>query len=156
MKIVEGNLLDMAINGDFDVIIHGCNCFCNFGAGIALQILKRFPEAYERDKQTEFADKGKLGTYTFANIVRGKNTFNIVNAYTQYGCGTDKVRCDYEALDTVFNKIAFVYNGLRIGYPKIGAGLAGGDWEIISEIIDRNFIDQDHTLVMLPLLVKGI
>jgi O-acetyl-ADP-ribose deacetylase (regulator of RNase III) len=150
MKIVEGNLLDMAMNGDFDVIIHGCNCFCNMGAGIALQIARRFPEAYEIDKQTEYADKNKLGTYSFAKIVRNGIMFHIVNAYTQYGCGIDRVRCDYDALDTILNKIAFAYNGLRIGYPKIGAGLAGGDWNVIYEIIEKQLEGQHHTLVILP------
>jgi O-acetyl-ADP-ribose deacetylase (regulator of RNase III) len=149
MKIVNGNLLYMAMNDDFDVIIHGCNCFCNFGAGIALEILKQFPEAYEADKQTAFADKGKLGTYTFANICRGKHTFTVVNAYTQYPWNRNEIQCDYWAIDAVFKKIAFAYNGLRIGYPKIGAGLAGGDWEVISKIIEYNLIDQDHTLVLL-------
>ena len=149
MKIVEGNLLDMAVNGDFDVIIHGCNCFCNFGAGIALQILNRFPEAFEADKQTEFGDVNKLGTYTFARIVRKGKQFHLINAYTQYGCGVDKVQCRYDAMDEVFGKIAFTYNEMRIGYPKIGAGLAGGDWEVISKIIDRQLEGQDHTLVVL-------
>lgn len=139
----------MAKNGDFDVIIHGCNCFCNFGAGIALQILNQFPEAYEKDKATEVGDESKLGTYTSAPIVRNGRQFTLVNAYTQYGCGVDKVRCDYDALDTIFKSIAIDFNGLRIGYPKIGAGLAGGDWEIISKIIDKNLEDQDHTLVLL-------
>lgn len=38
MKVITGNLIKLAINGDFDVIIHGCNCFCKMGAGIAKQI----------------------------------------------------------------------------------------------------------------------
>ncbi len=150
MKIVEGDLLAKARNGDFDVIIHGCNCFCNFGAGIALQIMQQFPEAYEMDKTTEYADKKKIGTYSFVRIVRNGKMFHIVNAYTQYEYGIDKIRCNYNAIDSVFRKISDVYNGKRIGYPKIGAGLAGGDWNIISEIIERNLIDQDHTLVILP------
>lgn len=149
MQIVNGNLLYMAKNGDFDVIIHGCNCFCNFGAGIALQILNQFPEAYEKDKATKVGDESKLGTYTSVPIVRMGRQFTLVNAYTQYGCGVDKIRCDYDALNKVFESIAINFNGLRIGYPKIGAGLAGGDWEIISKIIDTALEDQDHTLVLL-------
>ena len=39
------------------------------------------------------------------------------------------------------------YKGKRIGYPLIGAGLAGGDWAVISEIIDQELVDVDHTLV---------
>jgi len=39
--------------------------------------------------------------------------------------------------------------GQRIGYPKIGAGLAGGDWEIIAAIIiiEEELAGEDHTLV---------
>ena len=36
----------------------------------------------------------------------------------------------------------------RIGYPKIGAGLAGGDWSIIEKIIDEELQGTDHTLVI--------
>ena len=51
-----------------------------------------------------------------------------------------------------FQNIYITYNNknLRIGYPKIGAGLAGGDWTIISKIIDEELKDIDHTLVELP------
>ena len=36
----------------------------------------------------------------------------------------------------------------RIGSPMIGAGLAGGDWGIISNIIDECLEGMDHTLVV--------
>ena len=35
MKIIKGNLISLALAGEFEVIIHGCNCFCTMGAGIA-------------------------------------------------------------------------------------------------------------------------
>ena len=62
MKIVEGNLLDMAVNGDFDVIIHGCNCFCNMGAGIALQIMERRARLFGLDAPTKVANTDPTGT----------------------------------------------------------------------------------------------
>jgi O-acetyl-ADP-ribose deacetylase (regulator of RNase III) len=49
--------------------------------------------------------------------------------------------------ETDYPEVAFA--GKRIGYPKIGAGLAGGDWSIIEEIIDRELEGEDHTLVYL-------
>ncbi|MER8782100.1 hypothetical protein NKH60_12735 [Mesorhizobium sp. M1006] len=39
------------------------------------------------------------------------------------------------------------FAGKRIGYPKIGAGLAGGDWETIASIINDELAGEDHTLV---------
>lgn len=45
MNQITGDLLDLAEQGHFDVILHGCNCQCTMGAGIALAIKRRFPEA---------------------------------------------------------------------------------------------------------------
>ena len=35
----------------------------------------------------------------------------------------------------------------QIGYPGIGAGLAKGDWSVISNIIDVELAGEEHTLV---------
>ena len=39
------------------------------------------------------------------------------------------------------------FAGTRIGYPLIGAGLAKGDWQVISKIIEEELEGEDHTLV---------
>ncbi|MFZ6679409.1 hypothetical protein [Undibacterium sp. Tian12W] len=36
---------------------------------------------------------------------------------------------------------------MRLAYPLIGAGLAGGDWVKIAAIIDEELDGMDHTLV---------
>jgi hypothetical protein len=41
------------------------------------------------------------------------------------------------------------FAGKRIGYPLIGAGLAGGDWKVIESIIQQELDGEDHTLVKL-------
>ena len=49
---------------------------------------------------------------------------------------------------TKFKSLAIVFEGKRIGFPKIGAGLARGDWAIIEEIIENNLEGMcDYTLV---------
>lgn len=35
MKTIKGDLIQLALANEFDVIIHGCNCFCTMGKGIA-------------------------------------------------------------------------------------------------------------------------
>jgi O-acetyl-ADP-ribose deacetylase (regulator of RNase III) len=39
------------------------------------------------------------------------------------------------------------YAGCRIGYPALGAGLAGGDWTLIAAIIDEELTGEDHVFV---------
>jgi len=149
MKQLDGNLLDMAENGDFDVIIHGCNCFNTMGAGIADQIRKRYPGAYLADCTTTKGNYEKLGNFTsYVQPMSNGNMFVIINAYTQFGFSSKKMNVDYRAIQSVMRTINKIYAGKRIGYPMIGAGLAGGDWGIISKIIDIELTDVDHTLIV--------
>lgn len=144
MKTVKGDLIKMALNGEFDVIAHGCNCHCCMGAGIADTIANEFPKALIADCKTTVGDDSKLGTYSVAQ----ERGVTVVNAYTQYNYTYNKIDVDYDALRSCFKKIKKDFSGQRIGYPLIGAGLAGGDWNIISNIIDEELEGEDHTLVL--------
>ncbi|MFC1516864.1 macro domain-containing protein [Thermodesulfobacteriota bacterium] len=147
MKTVKGDLIKLALDGKFDVIIHGCNCYCTMGAGIARVIKNEFPEAYEADCKTEKGSKSKLGSYTYATVDRDSHRITVINAYTQHHYQGEGVKANYEAIRSVFESIKKDFSGKRIGYPKIGAGLAGGDWTIISKIIDDALEGENHTLV---------
>ncbi|QDP00045.1 macro domain-containing protein [Thalassotalea sp. PS06] len=147
MNDVEGDLIELALNGEFDVIVHGCNCFCTMGAGLAKAIKFEFPEAYQADLETEKGSEDKLGKYSQVTVQRGNHKITILNAYTQFHWRGRGVKADYNAIKEVFSNIKTEFCGKRIGYPLIGAGLAGGDWNIISEIIDSKLMGERHTLV---------
>lgn len=149
MNTVQGDLLHLALEGRFDVIIHGCNCQCAMGKGIALSVKRRFPEAYDADLRTIKGDRAKLGTFTAATIDRPPVRFVVVNAYTQFDWWSEGVRADYDAIRSAFRKIKQAFPGRRIGYAKIGAGLAKGNWPTIAAIIDEELAREDHTLVEL-------
>ena len=144
MKIVTGDLITLALKGEFDVIIHGCNCYNTMGAGIARAVRDRLPEAFAADRATVKGDLGKLGTYTSAEIVRDDVRF------TQGNYRGSGALVDYDAIRSNFRAVAKNFPDARIGYPKIGAGLAGGDWDRIAAIIDEELEGCDHTLVVLP------
>lgn len=148
MKTVTGDLLQLALDGHFDIIIHGCNCFCTMGAGIAKAIRLEFPEALSADADTQTGDKHKLGSYSHATVNRDGHTITIINGYTQHNYSGKSVLVDYKAVSSLFAQLKEKYSGKRMGYPKIGAGLAGGDWNIISAIIDKELYEEDHTLVV--------
>ncbi len=148
MKIIKGNLITLALDGHFDVIVHGCNCFCTMGAGIARAIQDEFPEAYAADLATIKGDRNKLGDFSFATVKRNEHEITIVNGYTQYQFHGKSLLVDYDAVQRLFQKVKQQFIGKRIGYPKIGAGLAGGDWEKISQIIDHELAGENHSLVV--------
>lgn len=150
MNHVVGDLIALALEGHFDVIVHGCNCFCTMGAGIARVIQEEFPEAYAADLVTIKGDRNKLGTYSYATVKRDEHQITIINAYTQFHYSGDDILVDYQAVRKVFSQLKTDYPKSRIGYPKIGSGLAGGDWTRIARIIEEELEGENHTLVVLP------
>jgi O-acetyl-ADP-ribose deacetylase (regulator of RNase III) len=138
------------------------------GAGIAPQIAKAFPEAEEADNETARGDVEKLGTFSYADITQNDGeTLTVHNLYTQFGTGgraKGVPDVDYEALRSAFKLLnaevknlsegrdggwyEFVGVEQLCGIPMIGAGLAGGDWEIISKIINEVTPDMKIELVV--------
>ena len=150
MKYIDGDLIDLARNGKFDVIVHGCNCHCQMGAGIAKQIRSECKEAYLADRVTIPGDKSKLGTITVATIEPTSpehKPFIVVNAYTQYNYTREGVAADYDAIRSAMKLIQIKFHGKSIGLPLIGAGLAGGDWNVIERIICEELAYENVTIV---------
>ena len=138
MKIVKGNLIDMAEAGEFDIIVQGCNCHCTMGSGIAREIRERYPQTYMADLSTKQGDYNKLGNYTMASsstkppssFNSDESTFVIINAYTQYNFNKNwetKDVFEYDSFKLILQKLAHEYPISRFGFTMIGMGLAGGN-----------------------------
>jgi O-acetyl-ADP-ribose deacetylase (regulator of RNase III) len=146
-KEIEGDLIDLAFQGKFDVITHGCNCFCVMGAGIAIQMKQHFNcNTYPLENIVYRGDINKLGQ------IEGKFIPNlelvVINSYTQYFYNAYEPMFDYEAFALCMRKINRLYTGKQIGLPQIGAGLAKGDWNIIKEIIKKELSGCHVTVVI--------
>lgn len=131
----KGNLLAMAQAGDFDVIVHGCNCQVDMGGGIAKQIAEQYPEVADLDASFNemFVHKAlMLGNIEWTDV--DDDAFTIVNGYTQLmgGSGT----FSYAALELVLMKVGAVFAGKRIGLPYIGCGIAGGDQNKVVDLFE--------------------
>lgn len=140
----KGNLLDAFANGDVNIIAHQCNCFNTMGSGIAPQIARRWPTVQEADDATIPGEKAKLGKFTHAWVEDGV-VFNLYGQF-YYGrkAGGDT---DYVALGESLRRMKewidnhYIADIPLIGFPKIGCGLGGGDWEIVSKMIEYVFHD---------------
>jgi O-acetyl-ADP-ribose deacetylase (regulator of RNase III) len=135
LKHTKGNLLDLAEQGAFDVIVQGCNCFNTMGSGIAREIRERYPMAYEVDQLTEQGDIMKLGCWTEVE----PSTFTIINAYTQFGFNANGNKADlfeYTSFRLILQKLLYVYGKKDFGFPYIGMGLAGGDKDRIMKMLE--------------------
>jgi O-acetyl-ADP-ribose deacetylase (regulator of RNase III) len=152
MKQVTGDLIQMGLNGELDVILQSCNCYNNMGKGLALNIKMQWPEVYEADCQTTRKDKNKLGTISYATLLTPKNTeLTVVNCYTQYKYYNKGKKCtELWTYEPCMQLVKQLCTGKKIGLPKMGCVLGGEDWDTVEPIIDNTLQGEDLTLVLLP------
>lgn len=171
-KEIKGDLITLARQGEFQVISHGCNCQNTMGAGIAPLMAKNFGcDRFPMEHESFRGNINKLGTidykvlyvspmgvypadYTGLSTQELRYPLIVVNSYTQYNYGKNyldpsKPPFDYEAFILCMRKINKLFSGKSIGLPKIGCGLAGGNWDIVKVIIKRELHSMDVTIVIL-------
>jgi len=145
LKHAKGNLINMAEQGYFDILVHGCNCQNTMGSGIAKEIRARYPLAYTADTNfmRQMPPVCKLGMWSNHNtdghgsVFYDVSPFIIINAYTQVNYlprGVDHF--EYESFGLILRKLAAVYPGKRFGFPRIGQGLAGGNPDRINQMLE--------------------
>jgi O-acetyl-ADP-ribose deacetylase (regulator of RNase III) len=154
-----GNIVDEVKHG---IIVQQVNAQGVMGSGVAAAIRARYPKVWEEYSfhiQPKQPDQGisHMGKVMFTkvsqDIIVGGNVLYIANVVGQQFFGRDGKRyTSYDALDIGLAKVAKFAkeNGYPIHYPLMGAGFGGGNWSIISSIIDTNFVTMDHTLWKLP------
>lgn len=169
MKTIKGDLIKLALQGEFDIIMHGCNCFCVQKSGIARQMVEHFKtndrDLYKKESKIFSGVRLKLGTIEgHQHIVKtetdsGRYTtigIKVYNAYTQYYHARNApqgltVYLDYGALRSCLkdlkHRVTNSFKTQRIGLPKIGCGLAGGDWNTVKRIIEQELQGLDVTIV---------
>lgn len=139
---IKGNLL----TNNEPVIIHGCNNKGGFGSGVAGAIRKMYPNCYTTYRTAFEAGKLTMGGI----IVHEEPTCVILNAITQPAYGYDgKQYVDYDSIKAAMILADEMTTSGRIAMPKIGAGLGGGDWEIISNIIETCVINNQPVVYTL-------
>lgn len=170
INIVRGNLITLALAGEFDVIGHGCNCFCTMQRGIAPQMAAQFyVNEYSLENKRTVGDIDKLGRieYNFypltADIkrtddgiqttinIRAASGVDVVNMYTQYHWSmpdvTSGVPLNYAALGLCFQKLNHEFKDKHIGLPWIGCGLAGGNKDHVRGLLELIITDCKVTIV---------
>jgi O-acetyl-ADP-ribose deacetylase (regulator of RNase III) len=125
------------------VICHVCNDIGGWGAGFVVALSKRWklPELKYRDWYAGRSDEGpfELGAVQFVPVTPDITVANLIG---QHGIrrgkgGEPPVR--YEAIRTALDRVAdfCLANSATVHMPRIGAGLAGGDWATIEKIVEE-------------------
>jgi len=147
VKLIKGDLVALAAKGDYDVVVHGCNCMNQMGKGVALYLKNKWKQVYAADCMTIKGDASKLGSYTAAHLEVNGNAVVVVNAYTQYHYNGPGVLVQYDAVEAVLKQLKEAYSGKKLLMSKIGCGLAKGDWNVVSSMVNTLLKDEDVTVV---------
>jgi len=149
---VEGDLIELAFRGEFDVIGHGVNCQNTQKSGLAAQMAKQFnTDNYSLELPHQKGNINKLGQIDgFPKKILNGQTVMVLNCYTQFDYGRDfnKVYLNYDALRLCLQKINHIFKGKHIGLPQIGCGLGKGSWHKVKKIIQSNLKDCKVTVVI--------
>lgn len=153
MIVINGNLLDTP----FKLMAHQVNCKGVMGAGVAKQLRTKYPSLYT--EYTQFVNLykkyGLLGRCQSVNV--GEHI--IFNIFAQDNYGRDGVYTDYDAMERALKMAILEYEEdidkqLTIAIPYgMGAGLAGGDWNTITSILEN--IEKELNVVFVAYKLEG-
>ena len=160
---IRGNILTTTA----PVIAHQVNCVGVMGAGLALQIKKRYPDVfkpykdfcntcsylgflYQKTKEKPTVENfGILGCALVVPVHDGKYIANLFGQYS-YGRDEETVYTDYKAVESALMSLRIQcehINAKTIAFPYgMGAGLAKGDWNVILGLITKTFMVSDFNI----------
>lgn len=135
MKIINGDLLSI----EEGIICHQVNTYGIMGAGLALSLKNKFPLVYKEYNKHCYINKCSEdilhGTVLY---VYATDKLIVANAFSQLSFETDlSKRTDLSLISIAFEDIFKIANqkNLNIYIPyKYGCGLAGGDWNQVSQV----------------------
>lgn len=164
----KGNALDIH-QSDKTYIIHCCNAQNAFGAGFAQAVAQKYPVVknayhdwfnYDIDHYEilnwRSNDIPKLGCIQFVDVQKDLVFVNMIGQEYYYNSNSKKYPAydaieknkrfvSYDALVECFKSLKSEVQredkGYTIQSPRLGSGLAGGDWRIIEAIMESSGLD---------------
>ena len=145
---VTGDATDPQVPGN-KVIAHVCNDVGGWGRGFVLSLSRKWPQPeqsyrrwYQEQDNAEEWPPMKLGETVFVPV---QPDIYVANMIGQHGImpkddGTPPIR--YGALEECLRDVerfARDWDHASIHMPRIGCGLAGGEWSEVEKILDRVF-----------------
>jgi hypothetical protein len=154
IKFVKGDATNPCEESGIRVIAHVCNDIGMFGSGFAACVAKRWGFVRDRYIAWSVSPKEKGFLPGAIQVVRVGDGIYIANMIAQNGVrsASNQRPINYPALGqclqrlddwiTSFIKVkdAMMLPGLcpevTVHMPRIGCGLAGGDWNVVEPLVD--------------------
>lgn len=140
ISYLHGDLLESYAN----VIVHQVNCMGVMGAGLARQIRAKWPSVYNEYRALCVEASAPRDLMGKAQIVSVEPGCSVANCFAQQDyrrAGQNVCITDYGSLSLALNEVreyATSINARTVALPfELGCGLAGGDWNIVRDIINE-------------------
>jgi O-acetyl-ADP-ribose deacetylase (regulator of RNase III) len=138
IEVQKGNLLNVSSGH----VIHGCNACGVMGSGVALGVKNKWPQVY-RDYLEVHNSSGLILGESYPTAV--SESLCVWNAITQKHYGRPGRMVSYDAIQSCFEAVndwikateGSVLAPAVLNIPQIGAARGGGNWTIISTIIEE-------------------
>lgn len=147
------------LNTELKYIAHGVNCRDVMGSGIAKVLFDKYPnvksEYHQYFQEAFYPFHNPEESYELLGRVQKIDCVDkvIFNCFTQNYYGTlnkqNPGSFKYVSYDAVYDCFrTLVSYGIKdLAIPKIGCGLAGGNWDVVSKIIDNATQDKLNVYV---------
>lgn len=153
IKYISGDATAPVTSGRA-IIVHICNDVGGWGAGFVLAISKRWPEPekqYRAWHQSPTAENPpfELGRVQFVDVGDGITIANLIGQQGLRRQGK-KPPVRYDSIEIGLSKIAERATQIQasIHMPRIGCGLAGGQWSEIEPLIERQLLSQNLSVTV--------
>ena len=141
IRYLKGDATDPSYDGSYKIIIHICKDIGAWGKGFVLAISRRWTEP-EQEYKARYRDREArefgLGKVQFIAV---EPNLEIANMIAQRGLKTneDGPSIRYDALEEGLNRVAerASTRNASVHIPRIGCGLAGGNWGKVCRITEK-------------------
>ncbi|MCY0976120.1 macro domain-containing protein [Chryseobacterium wangxinyae] len=142
INYLKGDATNPHIKGN-KIIIHICNDIGGWGKGFVMAISKRWKQP-ETEYREWFKNKQNfhLGEIQIVQVEQDVWVCNMIGQHKTISNSKGIAPIRYEAVEKCLEKLtdeALKLNTI-VHMPRIGCGLAGGNWEEIEPIIERTML----------------
>ncbi|WP_299135612.1 macro domain-containing protein [uncultured Tenacibaculum sp.] len=139
IKYIKGNATK-PIGNENKIIVHICNDIGGWGKGFVLAISKKWKKPEEEYREWYKSEESfKLGAVQFVKVENNLWVANLIGQHKirKDSTGTPPIR--YKAIEQGLKKVQEKAKELNasVHMPRIGCGLAGGSWDKIEPIINK-------------------
>jgi O-acetyl-ADP-ribose deacetylase (regulator of RNase III) len=140
------------------VVVHVCNDVGKWGAGFVLALSRRWREpeaaykAWYRSRKGTVEPPFELGSVQFVDVAEQLWVANMIGQRDIKRSRNGEAPVRYDAIATCLGHVAEFAeeNQATVHMPRIGSGLAGGDWNRIESIVNETLGFIEVTVYDLP------